>query len=71
MQIPILGDLFCLGEALFLRAGPAVLAGEIAGALPEAAVRSFVDVNLAAEDGVLFSHRGLPPHSVKKRESVK
>ncbi len=66
MQIPILGDLFCLGEALLFRTGSAVLAGEIAGALPEAAVRSFVDVNLATEDGVLFGYRGLPPHSFKK-----
>ena len=57
MQVPILGDLFGFREAVFLRAGPAILAGEVAGALPEAAVRAFVNVNLAAEDRVLFRHR--------------
>jgi hypothetical protein len=66
LQIPILGDLFFLGEALLLRAAPTVLAGEIAGSLPEAAVRSFATWNLATEDGVLFNHRGIPPHSFKK-----
>ena len=45
MQIPILGDLFCLGEALFLRAGPAVLAGEIAGAL-------FLEIEVRGKRGV-------------------
>src|SRR5208337_4376313 len=68
LQIPILGNLLGFREALFLCAGPAVLAGEIAGALPAAAVRAFVDVNLSTEDGVLFRHRGCPPNSFKKRK---
>ena|SRR5271154_5572059 len=38
--------------------------GEIAGALPAVTVRTFVDVNLAAEDGVLLS-LSLNPESVK------
>src|SRR5208337_2934226 len=70
LQIPILGNLLGFREALFLCAGPAVLAGEIAGALPAAAVRAFVDVDLSTEDGVLFRHRGCPPNSFKKRKCV-
>ena len=69
LQIPILGNLLGFREALFLCAGPAVLAGEIAGALPAAAVGAFVDVNLSTEDGVLFRHRDvLRTHS--KSENV-
>jgi hypothetical protein len=56
LQIPVLGDLVGFREAVFLRAGAAILAGEVAGALPGAAIRTFLDVNLAAQDGVLFSH---------------
>jgi hypothetical protein len=41
---------------LFLGADTPVLAGKIGGALPQAAVRALVDVNLAAEDRVLFWH---------------
>ena len=37
-----------LERALFLRASPPILAREIAGALPEAAVWTLIDVNLAA-----------------------
>ena len=56
LQIPVLGDLFGFGEAVFLRACPAVLPGEVGGALPAAAVRAFVNVNFAAQDCVLFRH---------------
>ena len=57
LEIPILGDFLGFGEALFLRARPAVLAAEIAGTLPATAIRALVNVNLAAQDRVLFRHR--------------
>ena len=65
LQIPVLGDFLGFGEAVFLRAGAAVLAGEIGGALPVAAVRAFVDVDLAAEDVYCSAIVGCPPRSFK------
>ena len=59
LKIPILGDILCFGEAVFLCACSAIFAGEITGALPDTAVRTFVDVNFAAQDVVLFGHRGM------------
>jgi hypothetical protein len=41
-QVPVLSDFLGFGEALFFRAGAAVLAGEIRGALPKVAVRTLV-----------------------------
>src|ERR1035437_6360662 len=58
LQVPVLGDLFGYREALFLRAGAAVFPAEVTGSLPASAVRTFVNMNLAAEDGVvMFVHR--------------
>lgn len=68
LQIPTLGNLLGFREALVLCAGLAVLAGEIDGELPAAAVPAFVDVNLSTEDGVLFRGRGCPPNSCKERK---
>ena len=56
LQIPVLGDFLGFREAPFLGADTPVLAGKIGGALPQAAVRTLVDVNLAAEDRVLLRH---------------
>lgn len=61
----ILGDLFGFCETFFLCARPAVLAGEIAGTLPEAAPRPLVDVDLATKDAVLFCHVLRPEISLK------
>lgn len=68
LQIPTLGNLLGFREALVLCAGLAVLAGEIDGELPAAAVPAFVDVNLSTGDGVLFRGRGCPPDSCKERK---
>ena len=58
LKIPGLRKFLCFGEALLFGGCAAILAGEIAGALPACAVRTFLDVNLAAEDGVLFRRFG-------------
>src|SRR5260370_21787274 len=56
--ITLFGDLLGFRQALFLRARAAVFPAEVAGTLPAAAVRTFVNVNLAAQDRVVFRHRG-------------
>jgi len=58
LQLPVFGDLLGFRQALFLRARAAVFPAEVAGTLPAAAVRTFVNVNLAAQDRVVFRHRG-------------
>src|SRR6266851_4069403 len=58
LQVPVLGDLLGFREALFLRARAAVFPAEVAGTLPAAAVRAFVNVNLAPQASVVFRHRG-------------
>ena len=59
LQVPVLGDFLGFREAFFLGADAPVLAREIGGGLPQAAIGTLVDVDLAAEDGVLFGHRHL------------
>src|SRR5207245_6045899 len=71
LQVPILGDLLGFREAVFFRAGAPVFSAEITGTLPATAVRALVDVNFAAHDGDLFTHRGCLPHSLKNVKSVK
>ena len=56
LEVPVLGDFLGFGEALFLRRAASIFPGEIGGALPVAAVRALVDVDLAAEDVELFWH---------------
>jgi len=58
LQVPVFGDLLGFRRALFLRARAAVFPAEVAGTLSAAAVRTFVNVNLAAQDRVVFRHRG-------------
>src|SRR3984957_11061127 len=53
LQIPVLRDFFGSREAIFLCGSPAVSSGKEGGTLPAAAVRAFVNVNLAAEDRVV------------------
>ena len=71
LQVPILGDLFGFPEAVFFRACAPVFSAEITGTLPATAVRALVDVNFAAHEGELFSHRGCLPNSFKNVKSVK
>jgi len=59
LQIPVLSDLLGFREAFFLGADAPILAREIGGALPQAAIGTLVDVDFAAEDSVLFGHRYL------------
>jgi len=56
LQIPVLRDLFGSRQAVFLRGCSAVFPAEVGGTLPAAAVPAFVNVNLAAEDCVMFCH---------------
>src|SRR5581483_6016937 len=65
LQIPVFSEVLGLGEAVFLRGDAPVLAFEIGGALPESAVLTPVDVDLAAEDGVLLWHRRLAGKTAK------
>jgi hypothetical protein len=48
-KIPVLGDVSGLSESLLLDAVPVISSGEECRALPEAAVVTFVNVELAAE----------------------
>jgi hypothetical protein len=66
-QIPILGEVLGLREALLFCCFTPVPAGEVAGALPVTAVIvAFVDVNFSAENGVMLRLL-LRPHN---RENV-
>src|SRR5882757_9048671 len=56
LQVPVFCELLCLREAVFFGSGAPVLSGQIACALPTRTIRTFVDVNLATEDGVIFGH---------------
>src|SRR5450756_880644 len=56
LQIPVLGEVLGLGQAVFLGGNPPVLAGEVGGTLPATAVVAPVDVDLAAQDCVLLRH---------------
>ena len=49
LQMPVLVDLLVIREAFFLRTDAAILARQIGGALQQAAVRTLVDVDFAAE----------------------
>jgi hypothetical protein len=49
-QIPVLGEVLGLGQAVFLRGDPSVLAGEVGRTLPETAVVAPIDVDFTAED---------------------
>ena len=70
-QIPVLGEVLGLREAVFLGGNAPVLAGEVGGALPVAAVVAPVDVDLAAEDGVLLWHIGrVGSQALKKTQTV-
>jgi hypothetical protein len=71
LQVPVLGDLLGFREAVFLGARAAVLPAEIAGTLPAAAVRAFVNVDLAAQDRVVFRHRRMPPELLLNPKNVK
>jgi hypothetical protein len=71
LQKPVLCNTFCLRETLFFCTGAAIFAGEISGALPERAMRTLVDVNFSAEDGVLFGRNGRPPPTPSKSGNVK
>jgi len=66
LQIPVLSDLFGSRQAVFLRGRPAVLPAEVGGTLPAAAVRAFVNVNLAAQDRVVFRHRRMSSEPPQK-----
>jgi hypothetical protein len=66
LQKPILRNLYGFLYTLFFCAGATIFAGEISGALPESAVRTFVDVNFSTEDGVLLGHYGRPPLLLQK-----
>src|ERR1039458_8962448 len=57
-EIPVLGEILGLGEAVFLRGNPSVLAGEVGRTLPQTAVVAPVDVDFAAEDRVFLWHSG-------------
>ena len=57
LQIPVLGEILGLGQAVFLGGNPSVFAGEVGGALPATAIVASVDVDLAAEDCVFLWHR--------------
>jgi hypothetical protein len=70
LKIPILGDFLRLGETVFFRAPAAISAREICGALPLTAVRAPINVNLAAEDRVLFCHESLSSHPGQKDQNV-
>ena len=59
LQIPVLGDFLGLRETFFLGADAPIRARQIGGALPQAAIGTLVDVDFAAQDGVLFGHRHL------------
>jgi len=43
-----------------VRSAP-ILSGQVGRALPARTVRTFVDVNLATKDGVMFGHAKAPP----------
>ncbi len=66
LQIPILRDLLGAREAIFLRGCPPVFAAEEGGTLPAGAVRAFVNVNLAAQDRVVFRHGRMSSASSSK-----
>jgi hypothetical protein len=71
LQIPVLRDLFGSREAIFLRGCPAVFPAEVGGTLPAAAVRAFVNVNLSAEERVVFCHGSMPPSLLKSSKMCK
>jgi hypothetical protein len=65
LQIPILGEVLGLGQAVFLGGNPPVLAGEVGGTLPAAAVVPSIDVDLAAENCVFLWHRAYAAETAK------
>jgi hypothetical protein len=70
LKIPILCDFFCFGERVFFRAPAAIATGEICGALPTTAVGPSINVNLAAENCVLFRHGRMSSHPGQKGRNV-
>src|ERR1022692_3538656 len=66
-QIPVLGEVLGLGEAVFLGRNAPVLAGEVGRTLPQAAVVAAVNVDFAAEDRVFLWHSG---RASKKGQTV-
>src|ERR1039457_5663528 len=57
LQKPVLGEVLGLGQTVFFGGTPPVLACQVGGALPAAAVVTPVDVDLAAQDCVFFGHK--------------
>jgi hypothetical protein len=70
LKIPILGDFLGFGERVFFRAPAAIATCEICGALPTTAVRSSINVNLVAENRVMFRHGRMPSKPGRKTENV-
>jgi hypothetical protein len=70
LEVPILGDFLGFGETVFFRAAAAILTREICGALPGTAVRALINVNLAAEDRVLFRHGRMSSEPGRKDRNV-
>src|SRR5689334_9376759 len=65
LQIPVLREVLGPREAVFLCGNAPVLAFKVCGTLPESAVLTPIDVDLAAEDRVLLWHRRLAAKTAK------